>query len=286
MIGFRYRLMTGISALVLGVPATAQNVVSTADQATAAADGQDIVVTGSRIARRDYVAESPITTIDQKFVQDTGPATIEQTLNSLPQFQASANAQTSSISGFGAGTSGGRASANLRGLGPSRTLVLFDGRRLQSSDVLGTIDLNTISPALISTVEVITGGASAVYGSDAVAGVVNFRFNNRFRGLELQADVGVSDQGDADTQSASLTWGTAFAEERARLFVSGSYLNRGTASRNSRSFFDNRLGTATPTNGLIVLEGTNRFGGGSAASILAYQRLFYEHLRHRRSACC
>jgi outer membrane receptor protein involved in Fe transport len=144
-----------------------------------ATQGEAIVVTGSRIARRDYTAESPILTVDEEFLENSGPVTIEQSLNALPQFQPSQGAQTSSIGAAGAGSSGGRSTANLRGLGPERTLILFDGRRLQPSDPSNTVDLNTISPALISTVEVITGGASAVYGSDAVAGVVNFRFNDR-----------------------------------------------------------------------------------------------------------
>ncbi len=243
-------------------------------QPEAATQVDEIVVTGSRIVRRDFTAESPITTVNQEFIQDAGPSTLEQSLNSLPQFQASANAQTSSVSGFGAGSSGGRASANLRGLGPSRTLVLFDGKRLQPSDALGTIDLNTISPALISSAEVITGGASAVYGSDAISGVVNFRFNNRFRGLEFQADIGQSDLGDAGAQSGSLTWGADFADSRGRAFVSGSYLNRETASRNDRAFFANRLGTATPSSGTIIVEGANRIGGGGAASVAAYRNLF------------
>lgn len=243
-------------------------------QNTVTSHVDEIIVTGSRIVRRDFVAESPITTVSQEFIENSGPATLEQALNALPQFQASANAQTSSTSGYGAGASGARASANLRGLGPSRTLVLFDGKRMQPSDTMGTIDLNTISSALISSAEVITGGASAVYGSDAIAGVVNFRFNNRFRGLEFQTDYGVADLGDAKTLSGSLTWGADFAEDRGRAFASVSYLERGEASRNDRSFFDNRLGTATPTNGTVIIEGTNRIGGGSASSVLAYRNLF------------
>jgi outer membrane receptor protein involved in Fe transport len=235
---------------------------------------QDIIVTGSRIARRDFTAESPITTVNKDFLENTGPATVDQSLNQLPQFQATQNAQTSSVGGSGAGSSGGRANANLRGLGAPRTLVLFDGRRLQPSDVQGAIDLNTISPALISSVEVITGGASAVYGSDAIAGVVNFRFNNGFRGFELTGDAGVTDKGDGANYSGSLTWGGALLNDRARLFVSGSYLQRGTASRQARRFFDNRLGTSSPTSGAIVQSGTNPFGAGSAASIAAYRNLF------------
>lgn len=273
MVGFRSILLCGACALGIAHPAYAQEVAPDSGEAVVPSD-EAIVVTGSRIARRDFTAESPITSISEEFIQDSGPATLEQSLNALPQFQATQNSQTSSVGTSGAGSSGGRSNANLRGLGPARTLVLFDGRRLQPSDTSGAIDLNTLAPALISRVEVITGGASAVYGSDAISGVVNFLFNSRFRGLELQGDVGISEYGDAGTYSGSLTWGGGFADDRARLFLSGSYMQRNTASQNARSFFDNENGTSTPTSGLIIQAGTNPFGFGSAANVAAYRNLF------------
>lgn len=281
--GYRTLLLCSACSLVNVMPAAAQDItpdtpareVSTAAaEANNEASNEAIVVTGSRIARRDFTAESPITTISEQFIEDSGPATIEQSLNSLPQFQPTQNAQTSSVGTSGAGGSGGRSTANLRGLGPARTLVLFDGRRLQPSDTSGAIDLNTIAPALISRVEVITGGASAVYGSDAIAGVVNFKFNDRFRGLELQADAGISEHGDAATYGGSITWGGGFADDRARLFLSASYLQRGEASQNSRSFFDNENGTSSPTSGLIIQSGTNPFSIGAPAAVAAYRDLF------------
>jgi outer membrane receptor protein involved in Fe transport len=240
-----------------------------------ATQGEAIVVTGSRIARRDYTAESPILTVDEEFLENSGPVTIEQSLNALPQFQPSQGAQTSSIGAAGAGSSGGRSTANLRGLGPERTLILFDGRRLQPSDPSNTVDLNTISPALISTVEVITGGASAVYGSDAVAGVVNFRFNDRFRGFQLNADAGISDEGDAENYSIAGTWGGSFADDSARLFLSASYYDRGTASADARRTGEGDAGTSTPTSGLLVQSRTNPFGLPAASlNYLAYRNLF------------
>lgn len=251
--------------------------VTSGDLATQAAaeDGSgEVVVTGSRIARRDFTAESPITTINKDFIQNTGPATLEQSLNALPQFQATQGAQTSSAAIGGPTASGGRSNANLRGLGTARTLVLFDGRRLQPSDPLGGIDLNTISPALISTVETITGGASAVYGSDAVAGVVNFRFNNAFTGVQIEADGGVTEQGDGTTFSGAVTWGGRLADGKGRIFLSGSYLQRNEASLESRRFFDNRLGSLASTAGTIVVDGTNPFRYGTTAAPTALGRLF------------
>ncbi|OWK27990.1 TonB-dependent receptor domain-containing protein [Sphingomonas mucosissima] len=245
---------------------------ATADEPTAG--GGDIVITGSRIARRDFTAESPIATVDEDFIKNAGPTTVEQALNVLPQFQATQGAQTTSTAIGGPTASGGRSNANLRGLGTARTLVLFDGRRLQPSDALGGIDLNTISSALISSVETITGGASAVYGSDAVAGVVNFRFNNRFRGFEVEFDGGVTEQGDGTNYQGSLTWGGATGDDRARLFLSLSYLERNEASRNSRSFFADRPGSLASTAGTLVVDGTNPFGVGDAAAVAAYRNLF------------
>ncbi|WP_279350444.1 TonB-dependent receptor domain-containing protein [Erythrobacter litoralis] len=269
--------LCGVCLTMLAMPLQAQEVPSRADGDEVGLDeaepgdaGEPIVVTGSRIVRRDYTAESPITTIDDEFIQNAGPATLEQSLNALPQFQATQGSQTNAVAGGG----GGRANANLRGLGAERTLILFDGRRLQPSDTSGAIDLNTLPSALVSTVEVITGGASAVYGSDAIAGVVNFKFNDRFRGLELQGDVGISELGDAETYSASATYGGSFADDRARLFVSGSYLQRGTASQFARPFFDNVDGTSSPTSGLIIQSGRNPFGFGRPDAVAAFRNLF------------
>ena len=273
----RIAALCGVCLAGMANPALAQQVTPTnesnelgLEDRNPAPVAEPIVVTGSRIVRRDFTAESPITTIDQDFIQDSGPATIEQSLNALPQFQATQGSQTSAITGG----SGGRANANLRGLGAERTLVLFDGRRLQPSDTSGAVDLNTISSALISTVEVITGGASAVYGSDAIAGVVNFKFNNRFRGFELEGSAGISELGDAATYSGSLTWGADFADQRGRIFLSGSYLERDTASQNARAFFDNQDGTSSPTSGLIIQSGRNPFGFGRPQNVAAFRNLF------------
>ena len=273
----RWMALSGVSLGMLAAPLQAQEVPSSQsddeaelEDSEASIPKETIVVTGSRILRRDYTAESPITTIDDEFIENAGPATLEQSLNALPQFQATQGSQTNAVTGGG----GGRANANLRGLGAERTLILFDGRRLQPSDTSGAIDLNTLPSALVSSVEVITGGASAVYGSDAIAGVVNFKFNNRFRGVELQGDVGISELGDAETYSASATYGGSFADDRARVFLSGSYLERDTASQFARPFFDNVDGTSSPTSGLIIQSGRNPFGFGRPANVAAFRNLF------------
>lgn len=215
-----------------------------------------IVVTGSRIVRQDFVAESPILTVDQEAFQNTGTPAIDQTLNQLPQFNASATGQAQGGS-TGASRGGNRATANLRGLGTARTLVLLDGRRLQPSDPLGSVDLNAISSALLQNVEIITGGASAVYGSDAVAGVVNFRLNTAFTGFRVDADYGLTERGDGQTSSIALTFGDEFAGGRGHSLLSLSYLDRGEILIRDVPFLDDRAGACCFSSGLIIPSGAN-----------------------------
>ena len=142
-----------------------------ADATTAAPEASEVVVTGSRISRRDYQSDSPISTVSASAIAAVGSPSLDGALGQMPQFAASQGASEGSGDVQGAlGFGGGQSYSDLRGLGPNRSLVLLDGRRLVSSSPSGAIDLNTIPTALIENVEVITGGASAAYGSDAVAG--------------------------------------------------------------------------------------------------------------------
>jgi outer membrane receptor protein involved in Fe transport len=226
--GLNKRLLCAGAALLL--PASA----AWAQATPAPKDVEEVVVTGSRIARKDYTAESPLVTVSQEFVQSAGPASMEATLNLMPQFAASVGAASTTIL-----AKGGRANANLRGLGDARTLVLLDGRRMQPSDAFGAIDLNTISPALIESVEVITGGASAVYGSDAIAGVVNFKLKRNFEGLTVDGQYGVSSRGDAATYEINGTVGGEFADQRGTVVLSLGYFDREGVRRGERPFFVN-----------------------------------------------
>jgi outer membrane receptor protein involved in Fe transport len=210
-----------------------------------------IVVTGSRIARQDYAAESPVLTVGAEAIQAAGPASVEQTLNTLPQFAATSGASSANTA------LGGRANANLRGLGIARTLVLLDGRRMQPSDPLGAIDLNTISTALVSNVEVITGGASAVYGSDAIAGVVNFKLKRNFRGLELDAQYGETERGDGQTLELAATMGGQFADDRGSAVLSVAYMDRSHVERGGRPFFKDGGIAAVLPSGTIITEANN-----------------------------
>ena len=134
------------------------------------------------------------------------------------------------------GDSEGRAGLNLRGLGDNRTLTLVDGRRLMPVNGNGETDLNVIPPALIESVEIVTGGGSAVYGSDAIAGVVNFRLRREFDGVELGGRWGQTDRGDGEEYDVSLTAGTGFADGRGSVIGYVGYYDRAQINQPAREF--------------------------------------------------
>ncbi len=148
---------------------------------------QEVVVTGSRIVQPGLSSISPVTALSAKDIASQGVTSVEDVLNNLPQVMADQGAMSSN-------GSTGTATVNLRGLGPQRTLVLIDGRRLMPGEptntpsVAGAADLDNIPIALVERVDVLTGGAAAVYGADAVAGVVNFVMNDHFQGFEIDVN--------------------------------------------------------------------------------------------------
>ncbi len=236
-------------------PVAAEAIAEAQDPAAPPPPSEDIVVTGSRIARPDYVANSPIVSVGSAAIENTGRVTVESTLTQLPQFAGSFGAgNTGSTS---TGLNGGQAYASLRGLGSKRTLLLLDGRRIQPSNPDGSVDLNIIPEALIENIEVITGGASTTYGSDATAGVVNFRLKRRFNGLELAGQTGVSDYGDGKSYRITATMGSTFADDRGSAVLSVDYTNRERALQGNRDYYVFR--SSTP--GLSTIpQGTVLFG--------------------------
>ena len=205
-------------------------IAGVADAQTSTARAGEVVVTGSRIARKDYVADSPIVTVTPKQIENTGLATVEALTNQLPQVVPAATSTSNNPS------NSGRANIQLRGIGSQRTLVLLDGRRPTPSDNLGRVDLNTIPAALIENIEVITGGASAAYGSDAVAGVVNFHLKHRFTGVQLDAQYGKTDRNDGAEQQYSITAGGNFADDRGNAVMSFTYGSRDRIYNANRAF--------------------------------------------------
>jgi outer membrane cobalamin receptor len=197
-----------------------------AQESTAAAEDEaedsssavdEIVITGSRIARRDYDSPSPIMTVGQEQIQASGAIALNNALGDLPQFRAT---------GEGGQGTGGRALVNLRGLGSSRNLVLLDGRRLPISSAFGEVDTSILPSTIVSSVETITGGASAVYGSDAMSGVVNFISERNFEGVRADIQYGNSAENDFGQSTASLMMGGEFAAGRGNTYVAVSVTDR------------------------------------------------------------
>lgn len=191
------------------------------DEAVDEATGS-IIVTGSRIARPNLDASNPVTSITVEQLTDTGDVNIGDNLNDLPSLRSTFS-QGNSTRFIG---TAGLNLLDLRGLGTSRTLVLVNGRRHVTSSVGDyLVDVNTIPVDLLERVDIVTGGTSAVYGSDAIAGVVNFILRRDYDGIVGRAQAGISDEGDRATQSVSLTAGKNFADGRGNVTLSGSYTN-------------------------------------------------------------
>mgnify|MGYP000386125157 CR=1 FL=1 len=212
--------------------AQAQSTTPEAVQAAAEPKMETVVVTGSKIARRDYSSPSPIVTTSKDTLQESGNITLEATLNQMPQFTPSGTAST------GGQGQGARATLDLRGLGDNRNLILLDGRRLPMSSAFGQVDINTVPQAIVDGIETISGGASAVYGSDAMSGVVNFKSLRKLKGLVLDVQYGNSQKGDARRLSPSITAGTEFFEGKGYALFSMSYDERERLQGWRRPFFN------------------------------------------------
>lgn len=221
----------------------------------------EILVTGSRLVRHDLSAPSPTTVVNAEAVQLSGDTTVEAVINELPQLSAGNNSSVNSAGASGVLT------ANLRGLGATRTLTLVNGRRFIPANGAGSVDLATIPNALVERVEIITGGASAVYGSDAVAGAVNFLLRNDFEGFEVSTQFGETSAGDGQSVSYGLLFGTNVAEDRGNLTLYASHSTRDPVMMQDRDF------SRVPLNASLGPSGSGNIPGGrmtlSAAQIAA-----------------
>jgi iron complex outermembrane receptor protein len=220
---FARALMT--SASVAALIAIAQPACA-ADQQTAQAAVEEIVVSGTRIVRDGYEAPTPVSVVTGEDLRAQAPVNIADVVNQLPAFSGS-RTPYSGNSSTGNGTVGVN-SLNLRGLNANRTLVLLDGHRLVGANANGSgegnaVDVNAIPNALISRVDVVTGGASAAYGSDALTGVVNFVLDRQFTGVKGSVQGGISTYGDAPAYAVSLASGTPFANGRGHFLLAGEY---------------------------------------------------------------
>ncbi len=252
---YRARLSSAVLATLLTMTNVSTRSALAAGAAAQSAGTSDtlaeVVVTGSLIQRKNNTSVSPITTVSAASVKQTGQTNIEDALNQVPGFTVGGNAATG-----GQGT-GGRATIDLHGLGSNRNLVLLDGRRLPLSDISGDVDLNILPEAFVSGVDVITGGASAVYGSDAMSGVVNFKSAQYFDGVQADVQDGVSEKGDANRFDASLSMGTKFADDRGHLDLILSDTKEDPLPFASRGFFFKQVPSSFLGTGEFVPSATN-----------------------------
>ncbi|MFL6730404.1 MAG: TonB-dependent receptor plug domain-containing protein, partial [Sphingomicrobium sp.] len=248
--------------------------------------GQDIVITGTRIPQPNLTSASPVTVLSSQEVKLSGTTRTEDLINSLPQSFA---AQGSTVSNGATGT----AEANLRGIGSARTLVLINGRRLQPGDPRQpTSDINFVPAALVKRVDVLTGGASSVYGADAVAGVVNFIMDTNFRGLRFdgQASFFMHNNNASDkiirpnedlgfrpphgqsinggAQDLSVAFGAGFDDNRGSIMAYATYRKQDAVLQASRDYSFCSLAARTAAQGGA---GSGNLGsdfncGGSATS--------------------
>ncbi|MGE4064292.1 MAG: TonB-dependent receptor plug domain-containing protein [Rhodospirillaceae bacterium] len=183
---------------------------------------EEIVVTGTRVIRDGYEAPTPLTVMSAEDLQKAAPANIADFVNRMPALLAQSTPQSNRTSVTSGG--GGQNILSLRTLGTTRTLALLDGKRSVGAGPTNEVDVNSFPQGLISRVDVVTGGASAVYGSDALAGVVNFILDRTFTGVKGDVQGGITTYGDNESGKISLTAGTPFANARGHLLLSGEYV--------------------------------------------------------------
>lgn len=224
-IRLRHLLCCGASVAALwAAPAWAQDAAeATTEAAEAEQPATPIVVTGSRLRTDGTQTPIPVTVVGAEALNAMGAGGLIDGISQLPQFfgnQSVAAVQSSGVSGHGFFNRGGYGNLDLRGLGPNRTLTLLNGHRVISSGPFGGVDINTFPDAMVQSVETVTGGASAAYGTDAVAGVVNFLLDKKFTGIRASLQGGVSDRGDNGNYEASAAFGTKIGD-RGHFLVSG-----------------------------------------------------------------
>ena len=176
---------------------------------------ESVTVTGSRIISDITLSPTPITAVSAEQLQATTPTDIPDALNKLPVFIGGRTPRTQDN---GSKNNGGNV-LSLRNFGTQRTLVLLDGHRVPASNQDGTVDVDTLPQMLMSRVDVVTGGASAVYGSDAVAGVVNFILDKKFEGFKYNLNAGISKYGDGASEQLGIAWGTGLFGDRGHHLV-------------------------------------------------------------------
>jgi iron complex outermembrane receptor protein len=239
----KFRVLTSVSVIALtaavsagpALAQTAQTAEAAPTQSAQAPGVEEIVVTGTRIVRDGYEAPTPVSVLGAAELSNMAVTNIADAVNRLPAFSRSTTTTNSASSDVTAGVS----NLNLRGLQAIRTLVLLDGKRVVGGTLVGfsnngsAVDINIMPDGLISRVDVVTGGASAVYGSDALAGVVNFVLDKKFTGIKGNIQGGITTRGDDEQYAVTLTAGVPFANDRGHfLFSAEDHYTAGIAHNN------------------------------------------------------
>jgi iron complex outermembrane recepter protein len=248
------RVLRALSAVIFGLivaPAFSQQ-ANQADQ-TAAPALEEVTVTGSHLALSPFESPTPVTTISSEDLDDRGVTNVFDYLSYLPQFNAQNNPQNTTLWSL----KNGATYNDLRGLGPNRTLTLLDGQRFVATDPGGELDMNVFPTALIERIDVVTGGASAAYGSDAIGGVVNVITNQHFQGVKADMQYGRSQYGDATSTAGSFAVGTSLLDNRGHFVASLDILRAGGLATQS----DRPWGRAAP----CIMNNPAYTGAGSTA---------------------
>lgn len=265
------RMGASLAVLALAaqlLPVTSANAQGASAPSDTAID--EVVVTGTRLQQSGFQAPTPVTTTAAEDLKLAAPRNLADALTQLPTFNASTRSENPATAATG-GTNGQNL-LNLRGLGPNRNLVLLNGHRLVATNSSGSVDINILPQGLVQRVDVVTGGASAAYGSDAVAGVVNFVLDTRFEGLKGEVQTGISTYKDLPSGQASLTFGRSFMDDRLHLVASAEVAAQnglGPTEDTGRDWFEKAAGQLpNPAGGtpsvLVVSDirnGVGTYGG-------------------------
>ena len=220
---FRKALLVTCAGVAIGgiAPAYAQSASKGPQVSDTAAAPEEIVVTGSRIVREGYESPTPLTVVGAEQLENSADSSIVAFLGTMPAI--SGNATTGNTTQQNGNGGVGVQSLNLRALGPNRVLVLLDGQRVVPSMYQNYVDVSNFPLQLMSRVDVVTGGVSAVYGSDAVSGVVNFVIDRKFVGVKGEISDGLTNYGDGKNYKVNLSGGFGFADDRGHVLVSGEH---------------------------------------------------------------
>ena len=257
------RFGSALLAIAAATPALAQPGAGRPPIRNAAQGEQNVVVTGSRIRRDPLDQDQPVTFVDRADIDRTGLTSTAEVLQRLPGSGGALNSRFNNSGNFGnppdgGGVGAGAAEVDLRYLGSRRVLVLVDGLRYvngaSASGVPGSVDLNSIPEGMIERIEVLQGGASAIYGSDAIAGVVNIITRTQQDGFAASAQLGTFDEGDGFSQNYRLSWGIGSRDSRTRIVVGANYVKQDEVSSGDRDI------SLFPTPGATACDSSLQLG--------------------------